>query len=198
MRSAFSNSVTLWPARASCWAAAMPAGPEPTTATVLPVFFAAHCRLDPAFFPGAVHDLAFDGLDGDRAVDDVQGAARLAGRGADAAGEFREIVGGVQVLGRGAPLVAIDQVVPVGNQVVDRAALVTEGNAAIHAARRLLADIGRRQRMDEFLDSCETRSSGFSLGRSARSISRKPVILPMIVYSAAMAARALMSASALA
>ena len=41
MRSAFSNSVTLWPARASCWAAAMPAGPEPTTATVLPVFFGA-------------------------------------------------------------------------------------------------------------------------------------------------------------
>ena len=40
MRSAFSNSVTAWPARASCWAQAMPAGPEPTTATRLPVFFA--------------------------------------------------------------------------------------------------------------------------------------------------------------
>src|SRR2546427_156606 len=37
MRSAFSKTVTLWPARASCWAAARPAGPEPTTATVLPV-----------------------------------------------------------------------------------------------------------------------------------------------------------------
>ena len=29
--------MTLWPARVSCWAAASPAGPEPTTATVLPV-----------------------------------------------------------------------------------------------------------------------------------------------------------------
>jgi len=37
MRSLFSNSVTEWPARASCWAQAMPAGPEPTTATFLPV-----------------------------------------------------------------------------------------------------------------------------------------------------------------
>ena len=81
---------------------------------------------------------------------DVQGAAGLAGRRADAAGEFREIVGGVQSLHRGAPLVAIDQIVPVGNQVVDRAALVTEGNAAIHAARRLFADIAIGQRMDEF------------------------------------------------
>ncbi len=37
MRSFFSNKVTSWPTRASCCAAAMPAGPEPTTATFLPV-----------------------------------------------------------------------------------------------------------------------------------------------------------------
>jgi hypothetical protein len=32
-----SNSVTVWPALLSCAAAASPAGPEPTTATVRPV-----------------------------------------------------------------------------------------------------------------------------------------------------------------
>jgi len=32
------NTVTSWPAAASCCAAASPAGPLPTTATVLPVF----------------------------------------------------------------------------------------------------------------------------------------------------------------
>ncbi len=37
MRSARSKTVTSWPARVSCWAAASPAGPEPTTATFLPV-----------------------------------------------------------------------------------------------------------------------------------------------------------------
>src|SRR3546814_5297548 len=37
MRLLFSNTVTEWPARASCWAQARPAGPEPTTATFLPV-----------------------------------------------------------------------------------------------------------------------------------------------------------------
>src|SRR6267378_1666574 len=37
IRSAFSNTVTAWPARFSCWAAASPDGPEPTTAILLPV-----------------------------------------------------------------------------------------------------------------------------------------------------------------
>src|ERR1017187_6654512 len=37
MRSLFSNTVTSWPARASCCAAARPAGPLPTTATRLPL-----------------------------------------------------------------------------------------------------------------------------------------------------------------
>ena len=37
MRSARSKTVTRWPARFSCSAAASPAGPEPTTATFLPV-----------------------------------------------------------------------------------------------------------------------------------------------------------------
>ena len=37
MRSARSNTTTACPARVSCWAAARPAGPEPITATFLPV-----------------------------------------------------------------------------------------------------------------------------------------------------------------
>ena len=41
MRSSRSYRVTAWPARASCCAAARPAGPEPTTATRLPVMCAA-------------------------------------------------------------------------------------------------------------------------------------------------------------
>jgi len=43
MRSLFSNTVTSWPARASCWAAARPAGPEPTMATFLPVLTRGGC-----------------------------------------------------------------------------------------------------------------------------------------------------------
>ena len=43
MRLFFSNTVTAWPTRASCWAAARPAGSEPTTATFLPVLILAGC-----------------------------------------------------------------------------------------------------------------------------------------------------------
>ena len=43
MRSFFSNTVTSWPARASCCAAARPAGPLPTTATFRPVFAFGGC-----------------------------------------------------------------------------------------------------------------------------------------------------------
>src|SRR5665811_2100592 len=51
MRLFFSNTVTLWPTRASCCAAAKPAGPEPTTATFLPVFFSGGCGTTQPFSP---------------------------------------------------------------------------------------------------------------------------------------------------
>src|ERR1035437_9080822 len=51
MRLFFSNITTLCPARASCCAAASPAGPEPTTATFLPVFFFGGCGTTQPFSP---------------------------------------------------------------------------------------------------------------------------------------------------
>src|ERR1700759_4264465 len=51
----------------------------------------------------------------------------------------------------GAPLVAINQIVPVRDQIVDRAALMAKRDTAIHAARRLLARLGLGQRLDEFV-----------------------------------------------
>jgi hypothetical protein len=60
-------------------------------------------RHDPAFIPATIHDGAFDGLDGDRAVAEVERAGRFARRRADAAGELREIIGGVEVACRPPP-----------------------------------------------------------------------------------------------
>ena len=78
-----------------------------------------------------------DRLDPHRFVVDVERARFLAGRGTDAPGELGEIVGRMQHLQRLLPIATIDQVVPVGDDVVDRAGIVAEGNAAIHAARSL-------------------------------------------------------------
>src|SRR5439155_21350914 len=107
-------------------------------------------RLQPAIVPGPIHNGAFDGLDGDRVVVDVEGAGGLARGGADAAGELGEIVGRVQVARGFFPVALIDEVVEIGDLVVDRAArrarrhrtgAVAIGNAAIHAARRLVAGV---------------------------------------------------------
>src|SRR6201999_652223 len=117
-------------------------------------------RLQPAIVPGAVDDRAFDGLDGDRVVGDVERAGGFAWRRADAPGELREIVGRVQVARGFLPIALIDQIVEVGDLVVDRAArrarrhrtgAVAIGNAAIHAARRLVARFLLAQGNDELV-----------------------------------------------
>src|SRR5690606_29736137 len=100
----------------------------------------------PALLPAAIDDGRFDGLDGHRLIADAEYAGSFAGRRADAAGEIGKVVGHVQALERLPPQPAVDQVVPLRDHVVDRAARghaadqlarVTEGDAAIHAARRL-------------------------------------------------------------
>src|SRR3954451_22538602 len=108
-------------------------------------------RDDPAHLPGLVGDGLLDGLNGDGLVFEVEGAGLLARGRADAARELREVVGGVQVARRLEPVVLEHEVVPIRNLVVHRAAgrAVAERNAAIHAARRLLAQIAGVERQRE-------------------------------------------------
>ena len=96
-----------------------------------------HQRLDPAFGKAAIDDRAFDRLDGDRRIDDVQRTSRFARSRAYAPGKLGKIVGGMKHLERLAPVVFIDQMVPVRDDVVHRAAVVAKGYATIHAARSL-------------------------------------------------------------
>ncbi len=67
---------------ASCWAAARPAGPEPITATRLPVRTSAGSGLIQPIFQAFVGDGLFDGLDGDRMSSrfSVQASSHGAGR----------------------------------------------------------------------------------------------------------------------
>ena len=98
-------------------------------------------RDDPALVPRPVDDRLLDLLDGDRVAVDPEDARRLARGRAERAGELGEVVRGVQAVDRGAPLVAVDQVVPVGDQVPERAPLVAERDAAVHAPRPLGAEL---------------------------------------------------------
>ena len=94
-------------------------------------------RVDPAVVEGLVDDGHLDLLDGHGGLVDAQHAGRLAGGRAQPAGELGEVVGGVQPLNRFLALVPPDEVVPLRNEVAQRAALVAERDAAVHAAAGL-------------------------------------------------------------
>ena len=84
-------------------------------------------------------------LDRYRRLIDPQHARCLARSGTDAAGELRKIIGGVQDADGLVPAAAKDQIVPIRNHVVERAAGVAERHAAIHAARALGLDLFERE-----------------------------------------------------
>ena len=109
-------------------------------------------RADPALVPRAVHDRELDLLDRHRlALADLEHACGLARSGAEAAGEVGEVVGPVELLDRSLPAAAEDEVVPVRDQVVHRAAVVAERDAALHAAGTLLGELGVGERVDELV-----------------------------------------------
>ena len=84
-------------------------------------------------------------LDGNRRLVDTQNARGLARRRADPSGELRKIVSGMQDTDRFLPAIAVNEIVPVRDDVAERAAGVAEGDAAVHAARRLDAELAFRK-----------------------------------------------------
>ena len=108
-------------------------------------------RHGPALGEGAVGDLHLDLLDGDRVGVDAEHAGGLAGRRAQPPGELREVVGRVQPLARRVPVVLVDEVVPLRDEVPERAAVVAEGDAAVHAARRLVVQVLRGEVLVDLL-----------------------------------------------
>ena len=93
---------------------------------------------DPPFVERAIDDRHLDRLDRHRIAHDAEHARAFARSRAQPAGEFRKIVCRVQPLARRLPAIAIDEIVPVGNQIAERASLMAERDAAVHAARRLI------------------------------------------------------------
>src|SRR5262245_7889058 len=96
---------------------------------------------DPAFVEGALDDGQLDALDGHGIVVDPEHARALARSRAETTGPLREVVRRVQAIECLAPVVLVDQVVPVRNDVAQRAALVAERDAAVHAPGRLLGEV---------------------------------------------------------
>ena len=138
MRSARSKTVTRWPARLQLLGGGEPGRSRADDGDALAGPRCRRLRGDPAFGERALDDRRFGRLDRDRRVVDPEHARRLARRRTQASGELGEVVRRVQPVDRRAPAIAVDEIVPVGNQVAERAALMAERNAAVHAARRLI------------------------------------------------------------
>ena len=117
-------------------------------------------RLDEAVRPRAVGDLDLDLLDGDRVVVDAEHARGLARRRAQPPGELREVVRGVQALGGLGPVVLPDEVVPLGDEVAERAAVVAEGDAAVHAPRGLVVEVLRGELLVDLLPVADADVDG--------------------------------------
>src|SRR5579871_358138 len=107
-------------------------------------------RNDPALVKCLIDDGTFDALDRDGRLDDAQHTRALTGSRAYPAGELGKVVGLVQPFEGFFPQTAVNQVVPLGDQVVDRTAArhpfnqgagVAERHAAIHAAGALSAQL---------------------------------------------------------
>ena len=103
----------------------------------------------PAFLEGAIDDRVFDILDRHRRIVDAEHARAFARRGAHATGELREIIRLVQSINRLAPTVLVNEMVPLGDEIIDRAtgAGLAKRHTAIHTTRALrlqmfLAGIG--------------------------------------------------------
>src|SRR5262249_17458028 len=98
-------------------------------------------RTNQSFLPATLDNAFFNLLDRDRRLVNAEHACRLTRRGTDAAGELWEVVGRVKLPQSLFPASVVNQIIPVGNEVIDRASGVAEGYAAIHAARALGAKL---------------------------------------------------------
>src|SRR5581483_4400690 len=113
-------------------------------------------RLHFAVLPCVLGDRELDGPDRYRIIVDAKHARTFARRRTKGAGELRKIIGLVQAIDRVLPAAAIDEVVPIGNHVTKRAALMAKRNAAIHAARALLLQLVFRIRPHDLLPVTHT------------------------------------------
>ena len=117
MRSARSKTVTVWPARLSCAAAASPAGPDPTTATRRPVRVSGGCAVtQPSSNARSMIDTSTALMvTGSLLMPSTHAPSH--GRRAEPSRELREVVRRVQPIDRRLPAIAIDEIVPVRDQV---------------------------------------------------------------------------------
>jgi len=128
---------------------------------------------DPAFLERVVDDLDFHLLDGHRILVDAKHARGLARRRAQPPGELREVVGRVQAVDAFTPPVLVDQVVPLRDEVSQRAAVVAERDSTIHASAGLRLEGVLREVLVDLFPVHQAQVDGSPLGQLAHGVLQK-------------------------
>ncbi|CAB4949700.1 unannotated protein [freshwater metagenome] len=100
---------------------------------------------DPTFGPRSIDDLNLDLLDRDRVGIDPEHTCSLARSWTEAAGELGEVVRGVKSIDGFMPMITVDEVVPVRDEITERASVVAEGDTTVHTTTRLLTYLCDRE-----------------------------------------------------
>ena len=127
---------------------------------------------NPAFVPRTINNFDFNLLDRNWILIDTQNACRLARCRTQTASELRKIICCMQAVKCVTPIIAVYQVVPVGNQVAKRAAIVAKRNAAIHAPARLMLQVISRKCFVDLAPVCNTHWYRATLWRGALPINK--------------------------
>ena len=112
---------------------------------------------DPPHLPALIGNGMFNGFDPDGLIVDIQRTGFFARRRTDTPGELRKVVGRMQDFQCLLPISPVNQIVPVRNDVIDRATVVAEGDSAIHATRPLHARLFIVECCDELAIVLEAR-----------------------------------------
>jgi len=101
--------------------------------------------LNPPFGPCSIDDLDLNLLDRHRVLINPEDASGFTRRRTESPGELGEIIGGVKPIDRVSPAIVEHEIIPIGNQIPQRATVIAEGDAAIHASACLFANLCDRK-----------------------------------------------------
>jgi len=107
--------------------------------------------LHEAFVESDLNNMFFYFFDGHWWLVDAQHATGFTRGRTDTPGEFGEIIGGAKDLIGLLPLLAVYVVVKLGNDISEGAAVMAEGDTAIHAPGRLVVELFGRVGVNEFV-----------------------------------------------
>tara|TARA_B100000579_G_C22279511_1_gene597637 strand:- start:70 stop:426 length:357 start_codon:yes stop_codon:yes gene_type:complete len=114
-----------------------------------------------------VNDAYLNLFDGHWVLVYAKNTSPFAGSWAETARKFWKVIGRMKTVDGFAPSITVNQVVPVWNDVAERAAVVTEGDSAVHASTCLFF---QRSLVEIFVDLVPIEKTDW-YGPSCRSLS---------------------------